>query len=216
MLRGCCDGIALLIASPLVAQPADPLEAKVRALAHPRYAEREQAARDLEAAGEPALKALREAAKSNDQEVRARAEAVCEKIERTLRSQRLLAPPKLVLKFDKTPLDKAVIEFADKTQIRCALDKTKIKDPDRTVTLDTGEVPYWEAVHAFYRAAGLSEDDSPVQVTRTESAGSMRVKLVRPAAGTAVYMKRLTDGPPTGAVALGGALRVRALPAAFA
>ena len=41
MLRGYCVGLALLAAVPLAAQPADPLEAKVRNLAHPRYAERE-------------------------------------------------------------------------------------------------------------------------------------------------------------------------------
>src|SRR5881394_2653006 len=100
MLRDRCLGLALLAAAPLAAQPADPLEAKVRNLAHPRYAEREKAARDLEAAGEPALKVLREAARSSDDELRARATAIADRIEHTLRSQRLLAAPKLALKFD--------------------------------------------------------------------------------------------------------------------
>ena len=170
MLRGRFLGFALLAASPLAAQPADPLGGKVRALAHPRYAEREKAARELEAAGEPALKALREAAQSGDEELRARAAAVADRVERSVRSQRLLTAPKLALKFDRTPLDQAVREFAAKTLLHCVLDKSKIKNPDRNVTLDTGEVPYWEAVDAFYRAAGLAEDDSPAEVTKTQSA----------------------------------------------
>src|SRR5205814_18583 len=53
MLRGrllALAGVALL-ASPLAAESPDPYEAKVRALAHPRYAEREKSARQLAAAG---------------------------------------------------------------------------------------------------------------------------------------------------------------------
>lgn len=215
MVRGRFLGVALLVAAPLAAAAADPLDAKVRNLSHPRYAEREKAARELEAAGEPALKALREAAKSNDEELRARAVAVADRIERALRSERLLAAPKLALKFDNVPLDRAVTEFAAKTQIRCVLDKSKIKEPDRKVTLDTGEVPYWEAVQAFYRAAGLAEDDTPVTMRRIESAGSGRINRRLPSSNT-VGMLRLTDGPSAGPVDVGRALRVRALPAGFA
>src|SRR5215210_4568982 len=94
-------GSALLVGSPSAAQVPDPLEAKVHALAHPRYAEREKAARDLEAAGEPALKALRAARTSSDEELRARAAVVAEKIDRAVRSKRLLAAPTLALKFDR-------------------------------------------------------------------------------------------------------------------
>src|SRR5262245_25802382 len=124
-------GLALL-AAPLVAQTPDPLAGKVQNLAHPRYVEREKAARELEAAGEPALAALKPALNSKDEELRARAAVVAERIEQAVRSDRLLAAPKLALKFDKTPLDQAVREFSAKTQIRVMLDKSKIKNPDRT------------------------------------------------------------------------------------
>src|SRR5947209_17808765 len=101
-------GSAVLAASPAAAQVPDPYEAKVRALAHPRYAEREKAARDLESAGETALKALRAAQTSNDEELRARAAAVAEKIDRAARSKRLLTAPTLALKLDRVPLRQAV------------------------------------------------------------------------------------------------------------
>lgn len=217
MLRGCCFGLALLVASPVMAQPADPLEAKVRSLAHPRYAEREKAARDLEAAGEPALKVLREAARSNDEEVRARAAAVCGRIERTLRSQRLLAAPKLALKFDSTPLEKAVTEFVARSHRPVVLDKVAVKNQDRTVTLNTGEVPYWEAVQAFYRAAGLVEDDEPFAAPPPGSGPGPGQRAVRRLQGPGTTNTiRLIDGEPPSSIACDRALRVRALPAGFA
>jgi hypothetical protein len=217
MVRGLFGLVGLsLIASPVVAETPEAIAAKVQALAHPRFAEREKAARELELLGEPALKALREAAKSKDEELRARATVVADRIELAARSQRLLTPPRLALKFDKTPLDKAVIEFASKSQLHCVLDKSKIKDPNRTVTLDTGEVPYWEAVHAFYQAAGLAEDDSPAKTPggpsgpgpqRPNFAGEVSTR--RPS----VPLVRLIDGPSPLSVATNSALRVRPLAA---
>ena len=210
---GRCLGIALLAVAPLAAQPADSLDTKVRALAHPRYSEREKAARDLEAIGEPALKALREVAKSSDEELRTRAVAVADRIERALRSERLLAAPKLALKFDMVPLDRAIAEFASKAQMQFVFDKAKVKDASRTVTLDTGEVPYWEAVEAFYRAAGLTEDDSPPDPKRPDlyrrpkyEPSPFRHPLSR------LPHIRLIDGAPLEPADVTRAFRVRALP----
>jgi hypothetical protein len=215
MTPGRCLGIALLAVAPLAAQPADSLDAKVRALAHPRYAEREKAARDLEAIGEPALKALREVAGSNDEELRARAAVVADRIERSLRSERLLVAPKLALKFDKTPLGQAVVEFSAKSQRHVILDKAAVKNSDRTVTLDTGEVPYWQAVEAFYRAAGLVEDDEPFAAPPPGSGPGPGARAVHRFQGPGVTNSiRLIDGQP-GPVVADRAICVRALRPAF-
>ena len=195
MTHGRCLGIVLFAFAPLAAQPADSLDAKVRALANPRYAEREKAARELEAIGEPALKALRDVARSNDEELRARAAVVADRIERSQRSERLLVAPKLALKFDKTPLGQAVVEFAAKSRRHVILDKAAVKNSDRTVTLDTGEVPYWQAVEAFYRAAGLVEDDEPFAAPPPGSGPGPGVRVVRRLQGPgATNSIRLIDG----------------------
>jgi hypothetical protein len=215
MTHGRCLGIALLAVAPLAAQPTDSLDAKVRALAHPRFAEREKAARDLEAIGEPALKALREVARSNDEELRTRAAVVADRIERSLRSERLLVAPKLALKFDKTPLGQAVVEFAAKSQRHVVLDKAAVKNPERTVTLDTGEISYWEAVEAFYRAAGLVEDDEPFAAPPPGSGAGPAVRTVRrlQASGMTTSI-RLIDGE-RGPVVADRAICVRALRPGF-
>jgi len=222
MLRGRLFSLmaTALIAVPLAGQTPDPFESKVRGLSHPRYVEREKAARDLEAAGEPALKALKAAQASTDAELRARAGVIVEKIERVARSKRLLVAPTLTLKFDKVPLDQAVNQLASKTGLQFMVDGTKIKDTKRAVTLDTGKAPFWEAVHAFYIAAGLTEDDSPAKPDQNErysmSTGGRRLVIrgmgTQPSGGERI---RLIDGtnPP---VATSQAFRVRALPADFA
>src|SRR5262249_37743399 len=90
-------------------------------------------------------------------------------------------------------------------------------------TLDTGEVPLWEAVQSFYAAAGLAETETPVPAPPTEK--DMAFRAGRQVLITSsVHMNqvigptviRLADGKPDLPVDLGRALRVRALPATFA
>lgn len=209
------------LATPLLADTPDPYEVKVQALAHPRYAEREKAARDLVAAGEPALKALRAASTSADPELRTRAAAVAERIDRVLRSERLLAAPKIAIKLDKVPLQQAVIEVGKKTGLRFQLEPTKDADFRRLVTLDTGEVPFWDAVHAFYAAAGLMENYLPPPGTPAQTEEARKVRAIKrlqrmteiPVGGESLL--RLTDGKSALPVAATKAMRVQALPASF-
>jgi hypothetical protein len=208
--------VGLVAVAPMVAQAPDPYASKVRALAHPRYAEREKAARELEAAGEPALPALRAARTAADPEVRTRAAAVEAKIDRAVQSKRLLVAPRLALKFDRVPLDRAIVEFAGKTGLFPSHEAGAGRDRKRLVTLDTGEVPFWQAVHAFYEAAGLTEADAPAQPVTSElvaRTGRMTMTVTGPASAPRVW---LVDGRPSSPAVLDKALRVRVLPAAHA
>src|SRR5262245_1321271 len=224
MVHGRVFGWLILpfFAMPLFADTPDPYEAKVQALAHPRYAEREKAARDLVAAGEPALKALRAASASADPELRTRAAAIAEQIDRALRSDRLLAAPKIAIKLDNVPLQQAVIEVGKKTGLRFQLEPTKDADFRRPVTLDTGEVPFWDAVQAFYLAAGLMENHLPPPGTAAQTDEVQRLRAVRRLRMMSeVYLPgenliRLTDGKSSPPAATGKAIRVLALPVSFA
>lgn len=151
--------LGLVLVSVAAAQTTDPYEAKTQMLTHPRYAEREKATRELEEAGEPALKALRFACNSRDLELRHRAETIVSRIERVQLSRKLLVAPQLHLKFEKTPLQQAIHEVASKTGLRLQMD-AKDAAPQRTISLDTGIVPFWQAIQGFYDAAGLVENDA--------------------------------------------------------
>lgn len=216
MVSGRCVGLvglALAVGAPVVAQGPDPIATAVRNLGHPRYAEREEAARTLEAIGEPALPALRQAARAGDEEVRTRAATVAERIDRAVRSERLLTAPTLSLKFDRTPLAQAVSEFAAKSRLRVNLDSPTTRPPDRTVTLDTGDLPYWQAVHEFYRAAGLTEALTPPAHVRPNSP-TRRLGSYSGPVQTTAPVTWLIDGPAAAPADLRRAFRVRAVPAA--
>jgi hypothetical protein len=226
MTRNWLAGIVVLpwFVAPSIAQVPDPYQRKIEALAHPRFAEREKAARDLLAAGEPALKALRVAATSTDPEVRSRAAAIAERIERALRSDRLLVAPKLALKLDQVPLQQAVSEVAAKSGLRLQLEPAKDTNLQRPITLATAELPFWEAIEAFYAAAGLVENDNLHLGAVGESDINLHKRIISSRLsplGGVVAPIRLTDAKSVAAMSsstpadTSKAIRVRALPATF-
>jgi hypothetical protein len=129
----------------------------VEQLGSDSFAEREAASRDLERIGAAALEALRKAARSSDIETRRRAEALVKKIGKEVASREVLQAKQVHLRFKDTPLSEAVAELAKQSGYDVALDDPNSKLKERTVTLDTGEVPFWKAVDLLCRAAGLVE-----------------------------------------------------------
>jgi len=212
--------LSLVFASVVSAQSVDPFEAKTRALAHPRYAEREKAGRELEEAGEPALKALRSASHSSDPELRRRAETLISRIERASLSQKLLVAPLLHLKLDKVPLQMAISTVATRSGLRFHLEPNKDTNPQRPITLDTGEVPFWQAIQAFYDAAGLIENDAP-PVASTPSPEGKRIRgdfnsarILRN--GQAENRIRLTSAKGTLPSVVSESMRIRTVSPAYA
>ena len=160
--------LSALLLSPPVArsdQPANPpdIAGLIQRLASAKFQDRERADRDLRRIGEPALKQLKEASQSKDIEVRERAVAAIRSIEQKIENDKLLAAPKLRLEYKNTPLDQAIADLVKKTGLKYQLDAKSSKDPKQAITLDTGDVPYWEAVEKFLAATGLMEVPPPVQ-----------------------------------------------------
>ena len=210
--------LSLILASAVAAQSTDPYEAKIRNLAHARFAEREKAARELEEAGEPTLKSLRAASNSTDAELRRRAETIVSRIERTQLSRKLLVAPQLHLKFDKVPLLLAINEVASKTGLRIQME-AKDAGPQRTITLDTGAIPFWQAVQAFYDAAGLVENDAPPSGVSPPTDGRRIQGDINGrrmySAGQSENLVRVTSGKGTLPGELSHALRVRVVSPAY-
>ena len=224
-------GLWLLPLSLPAAEPPTPeavIAHHVQALGSPRFAQRERATRALEAVGEPALKQLNEVARSGDPEVRARARHVIERIEKQLTNARLLRAATVRFTFKDTPLDRAVAEVKKKTGLPLELDPGRVTDPKRPVTVDTGELPVWEALDRFYAAAGLHESllppSKPVAGPPNPYANPYG-ELESPLGGYASTIYGLPNKDPRVYLAdgksspipaqLGGAVRVRALPANF-
>jgi hypothetical protein len=171
----------------------------VRQLGSRKYAEREAAARQLEALGEPALPALRRAVSEAELEVRRRAEVLVARIEQRAEATRLLAGKRVRLVYKDRPLAEAVEDLAARTGFAVHLDVEAAGLDGRRLTLDTGETTLWDALQQFCRKAGLSESGPFAQEGDELSEDAIRLTSER------------IDPPPTH---LAGAVRLLALPSA--
>ncbi len=142
--------------------PSPPLPQLIKQLGSARFKEREEATRLLRASGPEALPLLRQAARGGDLEVRRRAQALLEELERLENTRRLLTPQKIRLSFRDTPLGEAVAELARKTGWSITLEeKQQAELAKRKITLETGEISHWEALERFCAVARLREEPPP-------------------------------------------------------
>jgi hypothetical protein len=179
-------GLATLSAAPAPGT-ADRIARLVEQLGSPKYDEREKASADLEAIGEPALEALRKAARMDDAEVKRRAAELVGRIERKVESTQVLSPKKIHLVFKNTPLPEAVAEIKKQCGYDVVLQDPQNKLQERTVTLDTGETSFWHALHLFCQKASLVEasahDFRPVPPPGPRLRGAGPVAPAAPAPG---------------------------------
>ncbi len=153
-------GLALLISLPSSAEEAaskEKIDKLIDQLGSGSFAEREKASRELAGIGVPALDALRKAAKSEDAEVRKRAEDILPKIERQAESARVLVPKRVHLVYKDMPLAEALADFQKKSGYHIELHDPDGKLKERKVTLDTGETSFWHALGLFCDKAQLAE-----------------------------------------------------------
>ncbi len=200
--------------------------ALVAQLGSDSYAAREAAARVLDAVGAPALDALRQAARSHDPEVSRRAAVLIRAIEKRGETAGLFEPQKLRLRYRDTPLAEAAADFARRSGVALKLPPELTKAKDRKVTLDTGDVTFWEAFDRFCAAAGLVEKPPPV-VPPDQRGNSVTVSSMIVVGGNAARTTdilrttsderplelTLADGKPVPRpTSRAGALRICALP----
>src|SRR4051812_43839701 len=94
---------------------------------------------------------------NGDAEVKRRAEELVAKIEKRTESVKLLVPTKVKLTYKDTPVTEAVADFAKKSGYNISVHDPKGVLKDRKITLETGEVSFWEAFDQFCLKANLSE-----------------------------------------------------------
>src|SRR5690348_7394950 len=87
----------------------------IRQLGSDQFREREAATDALDGLGAAALEPLRKATKSEDAEVRRRAADLVQRIEKRVETARILAPLRVRLVYQDTPVADAVADFARKS-----------------------------------------------------------------------------------------------------
>lgn len=125
------------------------------------FQEREDATKALICAGAPALEYLQRAGTDPDAEIRRRAGMIVARIEKDLDTTRLLKPKRIHLVYHDTPISEAVADFAKKSGYPLQFEGDRVRLAGRKITLDTGDVTFWEALDQFCRTAGLMEQHGP-------------------------------------------------------
>src|SRR5262245_31327430 len=138
---------------------AETIEKLVKQLASGRFAAREQAQKQLEAIGLPAIEALKKAAETGDMETKRRAGELISKFEKDSQAAKVLAPTKVNLSYKDVPLKEALADFSKKTGYNLTLLDPENKLKDRKVTLETGDTTFWQALDKVCAAAKLIEAD---------------------------------------------------------
>jgi hypothetical protein len=159
LVLGLGFGGLLTLSTSAADDKGDPatIDKLIKQLSSDVFAEREKAGQELERIGAPALEALRKAAQSEEADLKKRAEEILAKVEKKVESARILAPKRVHLKYKDTPLTEAVADFNKQSGYTIVLHDPEGKLKERKVTLDTGDVTFWQALDQFCQKAGLAE-----------------------------------------------------------
>jgi hypothetical protein len=151
----------------------------VAQLGNDRYDDRETACKELDALGAAALEPLRAALSSRDEETRRRAIILIERISLRVETTRLTKPKMVRLVYTDVPVPQAIQDIARKTGFQIQLEDNQNKLKDRKVTLDTGEVPFWQAVDQFCLKASLVERGSTAIQENNPEMNDIRMEKMR-------------------------------------
>jgi len=129
----------------------------VQQLGSMKFLERENARRELEAIGTPAMEALKKAAKSQDLETNRRAGEILRLLEERNNTAQILVAKRVRLNLKDVTVLAAVKELEKQSQYPILIQGDQTALAKRKVTLDTGDTTFWEALDQLCAKAGLVE-----------------------------------------------------------
>jgi hypothetical protein len=124
----------------------------IKRLDHPQAAERVKARVELEAIGPAALPALQQAAQGDNAEVSRSARELIATVEKTAA---FIAPRKVRLKVADAPVADALDQLSKQSGFPIKMRPAQKDHLQRKITLDTGEVTFWQAFDQLCARAGL-------------------------------------------------------------
>jgi hypothetical protein len=149
-----------VVVAPATSRNAEQIDKLIAQLGSSNFRQREAATKELEAIGEPALAAVKNATTDGDMEVANRATALLERITKRLDNARLLEPTYVNLKFKDTPVEEAIAELAKQSGYPITIEGEKYKLAERRITLETARVPFWVAFEKLREQSGLTQAEN--------------------------------------------------------
>ena len=165
-------------------------------LGSPKFAERENAMKELEALGFNTLPSLGPALKSTDAEVRRRVEILVRKFEDQELSTKLLTAKMVRLKLKDASVAEAAAEL-EKQSYPINLPDDLKKNTDVKITLDTGDTTFWQALHQLSQKAGVPMWSMVPPSTNRKSAMDLAalLGLEEKLRSTTIPLAKLTSHP---------------------
>jgi hypothetical protein len=157
-------GLGLILADAALAQTSqsERIAALVRKLGSSSYAQREQAKKELEAIGTPALAGLRKAAANADVETSRRLAELIRRCEEQLVTQQILSPKEVHLKLKDATVQQAIAELANISGYPIQFFGDATLFADKRITIDA-RMPFWRAFDHVCEQGGLMERVDPPQ-----------------------------------------------------
>jgi hypothetical protein len=173
---------SLALTKPVAPPSANTADSKriselIEQLGSAKFQERNAAQKELEAIGVPALEQLKKVSKTGDLETSMRAAELVRKMEEKLFTAGLLAPKRVHLKIKDMAVLDAVNELARLSGYPLQVSGDRTLVAEKKITLDTGDVTFWEAFDKLCTQAGL------VEQVQTLPVPNGRINVLQPPRG---------------------------------
>jgi hypothetical protein len=180
--------------TPTTASPDhDRIDALVRKLGSSSFLQREQARKELEAIGTPALEPLRRAKKTTDTEANRRIDELIRLFEEQTLTRQILTPKQVHLKLDGVNVQQAIASLANLSGYPIQLQGDATVFADRKITLDTGKTSFWSALDQLCEQAGLMEPFDLSELALLTNKGGRRYPQPPAPAGPVVLVNRSNE-----------------------
>ncbi len=154
----------------------------IKQLGNAKFAERDRAARELEAIGAPALGALRgvvkaaEAGQGTDLETSRRASEILRRLEEKIATEKILAPRRVRLKIKDVSVLDAVKELEKQSGYPILINGDRNLLANRKLTLDTGDTTFWAAFDQLCQKGGLVDGSAYAPIVAPPPVPPIRIR----------------------------------------
>lgn len=139
---------------PAVAQDTD-IRLWIERLGDSRFSRRQEASQRLRQLGDQAIPWLSLATSSQHDEIRTRANLILDELRQAAFNQKMITAPRVQLKIRHLPIEEALANAAKQLGVQLKLCQPLDSATAQPITLDTGLVPWWQALNELCNAAQL-------------------------------------------------------------
>lgn len=158
------------------------------------FDDREKASKKIESIGTPALEGLRKALKSEDAEIRKRAEELIARIESNSQNQKLMSPTLISINLKDATLSEVVAELVKQSGYRIVIQDRKGELSQKKLSISVEKQPFWKVLDLVCEKGGVVELASSTNNSFSFGIGSPPINVPFPRIPKPPVAPRENDG----------------------